>query len=122
MSFVIVSALLRVVLSYLRVDGRAFVAVIDYAMVPVIEPVHNFDRQRSQVTAELRHLEMLVDAVTEQCCQQVEMALILCRGETSRRAYAEEFFAGARAQVGELRALLLRAASGQSGDYPALAP
>ncbi|MDO3068994.1 hypothetical protein [Mycobacteroides abscessus] len=95
--------------------------VIDYAMVTAVEPVHYVDQQANEVNAAVRHLEILAEAVTEECCQQVEIALIMCRGETSRRADAEEFFAAARAHVGELRALLLRAASEQFGECSVLA-
>lgn len=40
-------------------------------------------------------------------------------GETSRRAYADEFFAAVHTQVGELRALLLCATSDQPRISPA---
>lgn len=65
----------------------------------------------TQVSTAVRHVEILAETVTEECCQQVETALILCREETSRRTYADEFFAATYTQIGELRALLLRAYS-----------
>ncbi|SHU84263.1 hypothetical protein [Mycobacteroides abscessus] len=81
-----------------------------------IEPVYHCEQPGAQVITAVRHLGILAEALTEECCQQVETALVLCREETSRRACADEFFAASYVQVGELRALLLLlcAAGGES--------
>ncbi|WP_133176293.1 hypothetical protein [Mycobacteroides abscessus] len=84
-----------------------------------IESAPQFDRPGVHVAAAVRRIETLAEAVTEECCQHVEAALILCRGETSRRAYADEFFAAVHTQVGELGALLLCATSDQPRISPA---
>lgn len=73
------------------------------------------DQPEAQVAAAVRHLEILAETITEECCQQVEATLVLCREERVRRAYADEFFAAAHAQAGELRTLLLCAAIDQHG-------
>lgn len=80
-----------------------------------IELARHVDQPEAQVTAAVRHLEILAETVTEECCQQVETALILCREEMSRRANADEFFTVAHARIGELRTLLLCAAIDRPG-------
>ncbi|SKG09798.1 hypothetical protein [Mycobacteroides abscessus] len=86
-----------------------------------IEPIYHFDPSGGQVTTAMRHFEALVEAITEECCQQVETTLFLCRAESGRRADADEFFAATQAQIRELRALMLYAVSDQRGVDSVLA-
>lgn len=73
------------------------------------EPVRHLDQLRTQIAAAIRQFEILADTITEECCEQVYTALILCRGEISRRAEADEFFTDTHAQTHDLRTLLLTA-------------